>query len=64
MIKLTVNEFNAMLQEKFEFLRDNIYQPSEIDNDTFAKYCYSLAFEQMTSTYILDENEIQMITMP
>ena len=61
MKRISLDEFNALLQSKYEFLKDNMYQPSDIDNDTFYKYCYSLALEQINNVYVLDENDIPQI---
>lgn len=61
MHRIPIDQFNALLQAKYEYLIDNLYQPAEIDADTFAKYCYSLALEQMNNIYILDGDEIPQI---
>lgn len=61
MHRIPINQFNTLLQAKYEYLTANLYQPAEIDADTFAKYCYSLALEQMNNIYILDGDEIPQI---
>ena len=61
MHRIPINQFNALLQAKYEYLTDNLYQPAEIDADTFAKYCYSLALEQINNVYIIDGDEVPQI---
>lgn len=58
MHRISLDEFNRLLQEKYEYLKSNMYCPPEIDGGDFSKYCYSVALEQINNCYIIDGGDI------
>lgn len=58
MKRISITEFNRLLQQAYEYISANMYQPPEIDGGDFSKFCFSVALEQINNCYIIDTDDI------